>query len=200
MLREGRYHVVVGNPPYVTPKDKKLNALYRGMYKDVCSGKYALSVPFAQRFFELAKRPEADGRGSGHVGQITANSFMKREFGRKLITDFFATAVDLTHVIDTSGAYIPGHGTPTVILVGRQRKTKLGADTVRAVLGIRGEPEAPEDAAQGHVWRAIETQYRATPQHLPMEPVGRRRRRLEGRDQRRESDGPSLCRHVDRNY
>jgi hypothetical protein len=161
MLREGRYHVVVGNPPYVTPKDKKLNALYRTMYQDVCSGQYALSVPFAQRFFELAKRPEADGRGSGHIGQITANSFMKREFGRKLITDFFATAVDLTHVIDTSGAYIPGHGTPTVILVGRQRKTKRGADTVRAVLGIRGEPEAPEDPAQGHVWRAIETQYRS---------------------------------------
>ena len=29
--------------------------------------------------------------------------------------------VELTEVIDTSGAYIPGHGTPTVILVGRNR-------------------------------------------------------------------------------
>ena len=44
---------------------------------------------------------------------ITANSFMKREFGKKLIEEFFPR-VDLTHVIDTSGAYIPGHGTPTV--------------------------------------------------------------------------------------
>ena len=52
---------------------------------------------------------------------ITANSFMKREFGKKLIEEFFPT-VDLTHVIDTSGAYIPGHGTPTVILFGRNRR------------------------------------------------------------------------------
>ena len=45
---------------------------------------------------------------------------MKREFGKKLIEEFFQK-VDLTHVIDTSGAYIPGHGTPTVILIGRRR-------------------------------------------------------------------------------
>ena len=45
---------------------------------------------------------------------------MKREFGKKLIEEFFSQ-VDLTHVIDTSGAYIPGHGTPTVILFGRRR-------------------------------------------------------------------------------
>ena len=58
---------------------------------------------------------------SGYVGQITANSFMKREFGKKFIEEFFPK-IDLTHVIDTSGAYIPGHGTPTVILFGRNRK------------------------------------------------------------------------------
>ena len=59
--------------------------------------------------------------GAGYVGMITANSFMKREFGKKLIEEFFPK-IDLTHVIDTSGAYIPGHGTPTVILFGRNRK------------------------------------------------------------------------------
>ena len=59
-------------------------------------------------------------RRSGYVGMITANSFMKREFGKKLIEEFFPK-IDLTHVIDTSGAYIPGHGTPTVILFGRSR-------------------------------------------------------------------------------
>lgn len=84
ILRPGRYHVVVGNPPYITVKDKKLNELYRELYP-ACAGKYALSVPFAQRFFELAKRGNAEGRGYGLVGQITANSFMKREFGTKLI-------------------------------------------------------------------------------------------------------------------
>ncbi|MEU6021352.1 BREX-2 system adenine-specific DNA-methyltransferase PglX [Micromonospora sp. NPDC047134] len=160
MLREGRYHVVVGNPPYVTPKDKRLNDLYREMYRDVCSGKYALSVPFAKRFFDLAKRAEPDGRGSGHVGQITANSFMKREFGRKLITDYLASKIDLTYLVDTSGAYIPGHGTPTVIMIGRPRPAKLGADTVRTVMSVRGEPGVPADPRDGLVWQAILTQYR----------------------------------------
>ena len=47
---------------------------------------------------------------------ITANSFMKREFGKKLIEDLFPK-FDLTHVIDTSGAYIPGHGMPTALLI-----------------------------------------------------------------------------------
>jgi hypothetical protein len=83
---------------------------------------------------------------------ITANSFMKREFGKKLIEEFFPR-VDLTHVIDTSGAYIPGHGTPTVILFGRDRPPV--GQTVRAVLGIRGEPSTPADPVQGQVWRSI---------------------------------------------
>ena len=62
---------------------------------------------------------------------ITANSFMKREFGKKLIEEFFPR-VDLTHVIHTSGAYIPGHGTPTVILFGRDRPP-VGQKCVRCL-------------------------------------------------------------------
>src|SRR3954463_9267877 len=83
---------------------------------------------------------------------ITANSFMKRGVGKKLIESFLP-AVDLTHVIDTSGSYIPGHGTPTVILFGRNRRPV--AAEVRAVLGIRGEPAIPDDPARGLVWRSI---------------------------------------------
>jgi hypothetical protein len=56
-------------------------------------------------------------------------------------------------VIDTSGAYIPGHGTPTVILFGRHR-APVG-DAVRTVMGIKGEPSTPDDPAQGLVWSAI---------------------------------------------
>jgi hypothetical protein len=83
---------------------------------------------------------------------------MKREFGKKLIEEYFAgrrgsPGVDLTHVIDASGAYIPGHGTPTVILFGRNRAPI--AKTIRAVMGIRGEPSAPVDPARGLVWSAI---------------------------------------------
>ncbi|WP_433366131.1 BREX-2 system adenine-specific DNA-methyltransferase PglX [Streptosporangium sp. CA-115845] len=156
ILRPGSYHVVVGNPPYITVKDKKLNELYRELYK-ACAGQYALSVPFAQRFFELAMSAENDGRGAGYTGQITANSFMKREFGRKLIEEFFAHQVELTHVIDTSGAYIPGHGTPTVILFGRSRRRKR-SETIHMVMGISGEPGPPPIPAEGRVWQAIITQ------------------------------------------
>jgi len=145
-----QYHAVVGNPPYITPKDSALNEIYRARYS-ACHMKYSLGVPFTQRFFELT----VEGAGSspaGFVGMITANSFMKREFGRKLIEQFLPR-VDLTHVIDTSGAYIPGYGTPTVILFGRSW-TPVG-DTVRTVMGIKGDPSTPSDAAQGQVWRAI---------------------------------------------
>ncbi|GAB2929883.1 BREX-2 system adenine-specific DNA-methyltransferase PglX [Streptomyces heilongjiangensis] len=157
ILQQGRYHVVVGNPPYITVKDKNLSALYRELY-DSCAGKYALSVPFAQRFFELAKRGSFDGCGYGLVGQITANSFMKREFGTKLIEKYFAHEVELTEVIDTSGAYIPGHGTPTVILIGKRRAGSVRSATIRTVRSVQGEPSAPEDPAEGLVWRAIADQ------------------------------------------
>lgn len=147
-----RYHVVVGNPPYITPKDRALNQTYRDRFES-CHRKYSLAVPFTERFFDLAIAPEPGGsEPAGFVGMITANSFMKREFGRKLIEQFIPRW-DLTHVIDTSGAYIPGHGTPTVILVGRHRRPV--DSTLRAVMGIRGEPSTPEDAAKGVVWSAI---------------------------------------------
>lgn len=155
LLGRGSYHVVVGNPPYITVKDKQENENYRAAYKEVCAGTYALSVPFAQRLFDLAVRgPGGRLGGGGFVGQITANSFMKREFGKKLIEVFFRNRAELSHVIDTSGAYIPGHGTPTVILVGRNRIPNPER-TLRAVLGVRGEPSQPVNAAAGAVWRAI---------------------------------------------
>jgi hypothetical protein len=165
ILKTGKYHVVVGNPPYITPKDKALNQAYRDAYP-MCAGKYALSVPFLELFFKLLIRGEA-GNPGGYSGQITSNSFMKREFGKKVIETLLAghdlgNPVDLTHVIDTSGAYIPGHGTPTVILIGRRRRPE--AETVRAVLGVRGEPGTPADPARGQVWSEI-LEHINTPAH-----------------------------------
>jgi hypothetical protein len=145
------YHVVVGNPPYITVKDKAQNEAYRELYSS-CHRKFSLGVPFTQRFWELAIQEGETNCGCGYIGEITTNSFMKREFGKKLIEEFFPK-IDLTHVIDTSGAYIPGHGTPTVILLGRARKP-IG-ETVRAVLGIKSEPATPADASLGLVWQSI---------------------------------------------
>ncbi|GAA3213066.1 BREX-2 system adenine-specific DNA-methyltransferase PglX [Microbacterium terregens] len=158
ILAPGQYHVVVANPPYITVKDRALNRRYREFYS-TCSGTYALSVPFMELLFRLARR--AEGGGAGYVGQITSNSFMKREFGKKLIQNFLSGQytgispdyVELSHIIDTSGAHVPGHGTPTAILVGRPRKPQ--SDVIRAVLGVRGEPEKPSDPANGLVWRDI---------------------------------------------
>ena len=53
ILEYGSYHVVVANPPYITVKDKAENESIRARYES-CSGKYALSVPFAERIFGLA--------------------------------------------------------------------------------------------------------------------------------------------------
>lgn len=145
-----QYHAVVGNPPYIVVKDAALNAAYRERYAS-CHRQYSLGAPFTERFFELAATGR-DGQSAGFVGLITANSFMKREFGSKLIEEVLPR-LDLTHVVDTSGAYIPGHGTPTVILFGRHRAPVAGE--VRTVMGIKGEPSTPDDPAHGLVWSAI---------------------------------------------
>ncbi|WP_167349067.1 BREX-2 system adenine-specific DNA-methyltransferase PglX [Pseudoclavibacter helvolus] len=155
ILENGKYHVVVANPPYIQPPDAKLRDRYRALYS-TCHGKYALSVPFMELLFRLAK-PAQTGSSAGFVGQITANSFMTREFGKKLIEQFLSGAfissthpnyVDLTLVVDASRVEVPGHGTPTVILFGRPRKPVR--TEVRAVLGIRSEPSPGQKG--GKVW------------------------------------------------
>jgi len=55
--------------------------------------------------------------------------------------------------VNTSGAYIPGHGTPTVLLFGTAEPPV--EDQVLTVLASRGEPSTPDDPEQGLVWRSI---------------------------------------------
>ncbi|MFH8467586.1 BREX-2 system adenine-specific DNA-methyltransferase PglX [Streptomyces sp. NPDC017991] len=148
LLLPASYHVVATNPPYITVADKALSATYRDLYES-CSGAYALPVPFTELAFELARRGEAGGR----VGLFTSNSFMKREFGRNLV-EHTLPRVEITHVIDTSGAYIPGHGTPTVILAGRNHEADAGTP-VHTVVGRRSEPSQPTVPEQGHVWQSL---------------------------------------------
>jgi type I restriction-modification system DNA methylase subunit len=144
ILRHGQYHAVMANPPYIVVRDAELNDRYRKRFS-TCHRQYSLAVPFMEHIYALCVR-------GGFTGQITANSFMKREFGKHLIEKFIPT-IDLSQVIDTSGAYIPGHGTPTVILFGRRRPPV--SDTVRAVMGVQGEPSTPADPSLGLVWNAI---------------------------------------------
>lgn len=144
------YHAVVGNPPYITVKDKVLNQLYRSSWA-TCHRKYSLVAPFTEMYWGIAKKG-AHSQKAGFVGIIASNSFMKREFGKRLIEDFFPT-VELSQFIDASGAYLPGHGTPTVIMFGRNRTNT--SNTIRGILGIRGEPSTPPIPAQGLVWKSI---------------------------------------------
>ncbi|MCJ7859481.1 BREX-2 system adenine-specific DNA-methyltransferase PglX [Corynebacterium kalidii] len=153
VLTPGTYDVVVGNPPYIIVKDKALNRQYRNRYGTYLSGKYALTAPFMVKFFQLAKDSNS-GNAAGWIGQITSNSFMQRTFGKPLVEHFF-DQVDLREVIDTSGAYVPGHGTPTVILVGRN--SHASRRKVTGVLGIQGEPGVPVDPSRGVVWSSITT-------------------------------------------
>lgn len=151
-LQERRYDAVVGNPPYITVKDKALNKIYRAKFGKICKGTYALTVPFMVQFFALAKR----GEHSGWVGMITSNSFMKREFGVPLIETFMPT-VDLRLVVDSEGAWIPGHntdGTPTVIIVGKSQSPVQ--PVVRAILskGVR-ETREHGDEGNGPYWSAV---------------------------------------------
>lgn len=150
ILVPGSYHAVVGNPPYITVKDAALNKAYRERYGS-CHGKYSLAVPFMERFFDLAVKSRTSYR-AGYVGMITSNSFMKREFGKKLIEEYIPSW-DVTHIIATSGAYIPGHATPTVILFGCNRRPV--SSTIRVVMSNKGEPSTPQDPSKGLVWTAI---------------------------------------------
>lgn len=139
-----QYTAVVGNPPYITPTDTAMSTAYARMYTSAFR-KYSLSVPFCERLFQLT-------RPRGHVGQITANSFMKREFGKRLVEEYLQT-VNLEKIVNSSGAYIPGHGTPTVILFGTHEPPQRSV--VLAILAKRGEPSTPNDPSQGKVWQSI---------------------------------------------
>ncbi len=144
------WHVVVGNPPYITVKDPALNDLYRRRFA-TCHRQYSLGVPFTERFVEVARAELGDWGLAGFIGMITANSFMKREFGKKLIENYFPT-VDLTHVLDTSGVPIPGHGTGSVILFLRNRTPK--SLTVRALLK-KADDSSKADPGKSPSWQAL---------------------------------------------
>lgn len=151
-----QYHAVVGNPPYIVVTDSALSSAYRSKYVS-CHKQFSLGAPFTERFFSLAVTGTSSST-AGFVGLITTKSFMNREYGEKLI-ERVLPRVDLTHVVDTSGADIPGHnrdGTSTVILFGRHRPPL--EERVRVLKAIRPEPATPIDRAQGLVWTAIRQQ------------------------------------------
>lgn len=143
-----RFHAVVGNPPYITEKDSAKRDAYRDKYKSA-AGLFALAAPFTERFFELAVP-------SGFVGLINSNAWAKRDYGKTLV-EAVLPKLDVQRIVDTAGCYLPGHGTPTLLLFGRNRSPSEAA--VTAVLGKRGEMAVPDDPAAAPVWSELTQHY-----------------------------------------
>lgn len=139
-----RYDVVVGNPPYITEKSEIKRALYRERYVSAHRS-FGLSAPFTERFLHLACE-------QGYVGLIESNAFARRLFGKKLIEEILPK-YDLEAVVDLSGAYIPGHGTPTLLIFAR--KQAPSTDRVFLFSNMKGEPGTPTDPAKGRVWQSV---------------------------------------------
>lgn len=130
-----RYHATVANPPFTVAPTAAARDAYRARYV-AAHMRFGMGACFTERMFELLVP-------GGFVAQITSNAFIKREYGKPLV-EAVLPHYDLTRVIDTSGAYIPGHGTPTVILAARNRAPV--SDRVLATMAKRGEPATPEGA------------------------------------------------------
>jgi SAM-dependent methyltransferase len=144
------FSAVVANPPYITETDERRKAYhkealglrprYQTAYKE-----YHLSGPFIERCLQLSRK-------QAFFGVIVDNQFMRRDYGKPLVERVLANT-DLSLIIDTSFAHIPHHGTPTVLLFGRNQP--LSAAEVRVVTGKRGDRLTPADASQGAVWLGI---------------------------------------------
>ena len=149
--------------PTSRSRDEAENKRYRKFYVS-CYRQYSLSVPFAERIFKLAIRGSLQGVGAGYTGQITANSFMKREFGKKLIEEYFAHQVEpdprhrhvrclhprprhpdrdplRPHALPAPGFHHPRSP-------GRPRRGRLPDDPAKRRCGRRSSPRSTSQAAR----------------------------------------------------
>ena len=115
-----QYHAVVGNPPYITPKDAAMRDAYREIY-DSCHRKYALACAVHRavlRFGAGGTTQIAGGLRRADRRQQLHEARVRQEADRGRVLP----RLDLTHVVGLLWrAYMPGHGTPTAILFGRNR-------------------------------------------------------------------------------
>src|SRR5262249_9429258 len=112
--------------------------------------KFLLVCPFFECSFGLLK-------SNGQLGFIVSNAFAKREFGKPLVEDFFPI-VDLEKIVDCSGLMFPGHGTPTCIVFGKNRKpSENSAIRVAAILPGGGDLRTPPE--ESPLWETLEQQH-----------------------------------------
>jgi len=146
----GGFDIVVGNPPFVTARNREKRELYRERWRQVCYKEYQLLVPFFARSFGLLGK-------AGHLGFIVSNAFSKREFGIPLVEHFFPT-VDVQKVVDCSGLMFPGHGTPTCIVFGRGQKPNPES-TIRVAAIIPGGGDLRTSPEESPLWHTLATEH-----------------------------------------
>lgn len=157
---EARFEMLVANPPYVTPRDRDNRDAIRMLYESA-HGQYGLHGPFLEAIVRQWLMP------GGFAMAIVGNGFMKREWGASLIEKVLSQA-DLRLIVDTSGAFIPGHGTPTVIL--GLRGYPCADVPVQTVKNMRGEPGVPKDLESGLNWSGIRAHTMLTLAAMVREP------------------------------
>lgn len=146
--RSGGFDIIVGNPPFVTARNKERRELWRERWQPYCYKEWHMLVPFF---------PLATGllRGDGQLGYIVSNAFGTRAFGRPFVEQFFLT-VNIQKVVDCSGFMFPGHGTPTcLVFLGATRPSDRGPVRVTAIKPGGGALKlVPEDSPLWHDIRA----------------------------------------------
>jgi hypothetical protein len=149
-IQRGGFDIIVGNPPFVTARNRAKREAYAARWKETCFKNYQLVAPFFQRSFGLL-------RPGGHLGFVVSNAFAKREFGKPLVEDFFPT-VEVQKVVDCSGLMFPGHGTPTCIVFGRNRKPAPNSFIrIAAILPGGGDLRTVPEASP--LWHTLQTRH-----------------------------------------
>jgi len=144
------FDLVVGNPPFVTPRNAFKRKLWRQRWSRVCTKNYQMVCPFFDLGFTLLRQ-------GGSLGYIVSNGFAKREFGKPVVEDFFPT-ITLQKVLDCSGLMFPGHGTPTCIIFGCNKKPDSNSLT-KVVATLPGGGDLRTLPDESSLWRALEERH-----------------------------------------
>jgi hypothetical protein len=143
----GGFDIIVGNPPFVTPRNAARRLLYHKRWQRVTTKNYQLVCPFFELAFGVLLR------GAGELGFIVSNAFGKRDFGRPLVEDFFPT-VHLQKVVDCSGLMFPGHGTPTCIIFGSNNPPDIKAP-IRVAAILPGGGDLRTSPEESRLWQTL---------------------------------------------
>jgi len=141
------FHAVVGNPPYIFVDDERKRSAYRAAWPRSAQGLYSQSAPMTERFWLLPTR-------GGFSGFIVAKNFTNREFGKGVVENVVRD-VKINLVVDTSGASLPGHATPTLMIFSERNKPVSPDSTTTIIASTRGGPSNMSDPGSGIVWTSI---------------------------------------------